>query len=627
MPELYQRGSSDLHEPRKIGKSNTDEVYSVVVNKLTSKQLIMRFSYCTRLFCPGLILIFLLTGIRARAQNDSTGAPPYSIIKINFEKQRLEPFYLPFDVPFVLTAPAADSLGIDSIRVVCRTKGKCNRLDTVFSTTLKKDLFFRDTIYQNIQTLLFANKTYTFGFKVFRGITKKEDSILGAVLRPTLQRELSVIYNSTVDPNDGNHLVEFLKDHDKLDQLVTVMRFEIDSLYKKRNLDIRTQIDAAVDYKSLGRFIAHTYLTPLTNKRSTLQNIQSLILTQIDNTFYPNPASDQCICNWDLFKLLDNNSDTFKITPFQKTIIHNVLRDADTLKFCIHGVTGNPYKEIWDSLNITTAGINNYIRVSTSFKDSCAVIANLLKEVRKDPAVLGRVIKRKYPGDVARQNSEYALVTDQMNRFINSFLVQIQRLNGYLVQYMFNAVDLDNAYANLVYHLRTEFEIQFEDKTVGLTSADFITRGAWYIIPDVGFAAINAAPSGSLRPYLGVNFNFFPVNRQVPYSLVHPSPHKYTFVGNFVRNLSLTAGVTIFNSFSGKDRYADLLGTTGSLLTGLALRVSDGIRLSGGACWVYKKNDNPLSDMKTLATLGYAALSIDLNLKKWLGGFGSAFFK
>ena len=573
------------------------------------------------LIFPLLVLTFVCT-----AQTDNSGTAPFSIIKINFEKHRIEPVYVPFDVPFVIAAPAADSLGIDTITVICYTRNKKGIDSRIFSLLLTKDMFFRDTIYANQQKeLLRPGLAYQFYFIVHRGITTKEDSELLARLRPKISAQLETLYNDSHGTGGNITLINNLNNSNKLESLKNAMQLETDTYFHKKHLDLKNQIKSAINETNVKAFVTAHFYPAMTLKRNMLSTIEDKMISISKDYHNDTTNANNNFFNWRIFQLLDANPADFKLDSGMRIFIHNVILNPDTLQFGIHALSSSVDQEIFEWLDIPTISINEYITRSNSFKINCIRIANLFKQIRSDPSILNKVLKR-ISGNPVNQKKLEDITNAEMNNYLSHYITRIEYLSKYISDYGAAAKALDSIYQNASFHVKAEFDLFFTDNTVGLTSADFVTRGSFYIIPDIGFTYINAYP-GQIRPYIGVEFNFYPMNREAEYSLLKPSPQHYTFFGNVWRNMSFTIGATVFNGFSSKDKYNDLFGTTGSLLTGLSLRINSGIRIGGGACFVYKKSLNPLADQKYLGELGYFSLSVDLNLKKWLGTFGTVFWK
>lgn len=158
----------------------------------------------------------------------------------------------------------------------------------------------------------------------------------------------------------------------------------------------------------------------------------------------------------------------------------------------------------------------------------------------------------------------------------------------------------------------------------GTTVADFRTAQSWYIAMDAGFAYFFRI--GTMAPYVGANIYFRPVNKDAPLSLVD----------SFGRRFSLTFGITLTSieeqgdggttiPASAKTRF-DLLQNNRSLLLGAGLRVSQSLRLSGGALVLKEKNPNPLISKQSVATVPYVSFSLDFDVASALkGGLGALF--
>lgn len=559
---------------------------------------------------------------KLQAQTDTIGRQPYSIIKINFEKHRLEPFYLPFDVPFVLAAPAPANSGIDSIVINYYSPGK--KCIVKKSIHLVRDIFSTDTLYGNVDAPLRPVTPYTFEFLVYRGITPKEDTELTFLVKPVLVKDLTTIYNDCKGPGDLKKLLMgALPANGDLDALTYDLKAILEEYYNKKRISNKDSIEKLVTKASVALFIQANYLEAMEEKRHSANFVGSKI-SSVEKEFCNQNVANQPsnLQNWPLLKVLYDSSEKFKIDGATKSFIQRI-RDQDTLKKLIYArpdIFNLIADHWWDTKgpnnneNFVASEIKEFVNASQDFTKNCESLASLLTTLTNGPLL-----------DTLRRLDRAC--DAEISTFNKTFLTKIQATQVLIKSYYDKSNVLDTLLANKTYHFNAEFKLNFNDPTVGLTSADFVTRGEWYIVADLGFAYISSYPSGQVRPYIGVNFNIFPINRQANYSLFKRSKLGYSFIGTFVRNLSVTVGVTVFNSFGSKDHYTDLFGTTGSPLSGLALRISDGIRMSGGVCWVNRKDNNPLSRKTYFTGLGYGALSIDLDLKKWLRGFGSIFWK
>jgi len=207
-----------------------------------------------------------------------------------------------------------------------------------------------------------------------------------------------------------------------------------------------------------------------------------------------------------------------------------------------------------------------------------------------------------------QQFADYKSLTESFREVMLTIAAQVS-------DYLDKTKLYEAALTDAKFDFRTNFPLSLS--LPGTSTAEFVTRGEWYITADLGMAFVLLNPNNLIRPYLGVNFNFFPINRQANYSLVK-------FIGtkdyrDILKGMSAVVGLSVL-SFGSKDPYADLFGAT-SLLTGLGFRLTDGVRFSYGRFWMYEKDPNPLLNRKTLTTAPYFSLSLDWDLRNWLKNF------
>ncbi|MBD3636822.1 MAG: hypothetical protein HUJ25_05715 [Crocinitomicaceae bacterium] len=174
------------------------------------------------------------------------------------------------------------------------------------------------------------------------------------------------------------------------------------------------------------------------------------------------------------------------------------------------------------------------------------------------------------------------------------------------------------------------------------TTNDFMTRAEYYISADLGIAAMtfkdmNAQNFGvkTIQPYLGVNFNLFPINRQAHYSMLSKPIHGRTWCQNVFRGSSIVIGIT------QRDVGVDIFDSTSThikglwnapkimLLTGYGLRLSDYIRLTVGTSWFrYRASYNPVSNEQwKLGTSFYFSLSLDWDVRSFVSNITGQLFK
>ena len=153
----------------------------------------------------------------------------------------------------------------------------------------------------------------------------------------------------------------------------------------------------------------------------------------------------------------------------------------------------------------------------------------------------------------------------------------------------------------------------------GTSTDEYVTRGQYYISADLGLAWISMKnETGTVQPYLGVNFNLFPINKQAHYNLM---------TKNWLRGTSIMLGATINRDDEKMVYHRNILSSNVTLLTGVGLRLSDFSRITAGVVWTEAKTSaNPIVDNYKLAASPFVSLSLDMDVKKYLGGFGQLIF-
>jgi hypothetical protein len=144
------------------------------------------------------------------------------------------------------------------------------------------------------------------------------------------------------------------------------------------------------------------------------------------------------------------------------------------------------------------------------------------------------------------------------------------------------------------------------------TVGTYDTFANYHVAADAGL--LYAPDIEQVLPYVGANFYFSPVNRDVP--LAHR--------GGFMRRFSITLALTmqsLADTNAGRD---DLFGDQ-ALIVGAGYRITDIFRIGGGVIG-YRRNDpNPFQTSTEVAVKPYAALSFDWRLASTFQGLKSLF--
>lgn len=171
------------------------------------------------------------------------------------------------------------------------------------------------------------------------------------------------------------------------------------------------------------------------------------------------------------------------------------------------------------------------------------------------------------------------------------------------------------------------FEVEFASSSLLSSTNEFETRTEYYVSADLGLAYVlysaqNSFYPNQIVPYFGVNFNFAPINRQKTYSLFESG----CFGRNLRKNTSAIVGLTV-NSLAIANRRDDSFDIPKlSLLTGMSLRVSDAVRVSGGFVWNRISVLPALSSRQELRAYPFVSVSFDLDVAKYLGYLGDMIF-
>jgi len=138
----------------------------------------------------------------------------------------------------------------------------------------------------------------------------------------------------------------------------------------------------------------------------------------------------------------------------------------------------------------------------------------------------------------------------------------------------------------------------------GGSIADFKTNNSWYVSLDAGL--VWGSQIEKVVPYAGANIYFRPVNRDTPLRQRD----------SFGRRFSMTIGLTVSSIADDNKATRDDLFGNQSLLFGAGYRLTDAVRISGGALIFERQDPNPLISHKRLGTVPYIAMSFDVDVAK-----------
>ncbi len=141
-------------------------------------------------------------------------------------------------------------------------------------------------------------------------------------------------------------------------------------------------------------------------------------------------------------------------------------------------------------------------------------------------------------------------------------------------------------------------------------------EAAHWVLPDVGVLYAFNKNYNVIRPFLGVNINFGPVDKDIKTRYITRDNDVVgaNKLSRFLRqHTSLMLGVS-FGTLKIENERDDLFNSI-NLITGFGVRLNRALRISGGALWYKQVNPNPLiSDKKTKA-MGYLSVSFDIEFR------------
>ncbi len=153
------------------------------------------------------------------------------------------------------------------------------------------------------------------------------------------------------------------------------------------------------------------------------------------------------------------------------------------------------------------------------------------------------------------------------------------------------------------------------------STGTFETFQNYYVSADAGLVA--APELDAVVSYVGVNLYLRPVNKNAP--LRQLGNFRQTFSRRFAFTLGLTVQSIADSSNGNGPTRQDLFGNQ-SMLLGAGLRITDMIRIGGGALVFKEDNPSPLITKFDTAVSYYFTVSFDLNVARaFKGGLGGLF--
>jgi hypothetical protein len=136
------------------------------------------------------------------------------------------------------------------------------------------------------------------------------------------------------------------------------------------------------------------------------------------------------------------------------------------------------------------------------------------------------------------------------------------------------------------------------------------------VIPDFGLVMGIQPGNNFLRPFVGANINFAPVNKDIRtrYMSNGLAPGVRRPLRYIRQHFSVMLGLSI-GSIKVENKRDDLLSGF-NVLTGISYRPGRIARISSGILWYNSVNPNPIVSNEKMAGLWYCSISFDIEIKK-----------
>lgn len=260
-------------------------------------------------------------------------------------------------------------------------------------------------------------------------------------------------------------------------------------------------------------------------------------------------------------------------------------------------VPGTPVSELWkpDPVGTYEANYRRLVMDLNALKDFVTAAVG-------DDAAAAAL---QLPADVIAS----ARALRAPNSLIDQAVGRIDRMAPSLTRLRTGLADREDALNALVKFV--ELHAQDLRFAVGTTSQVVSTNYNPYVSVDAG--VLYAPVIGEATLYIATNIYTRPVNKDAPLSQV----------SSFRRRFAFTFGVTL-NSIADSAHTRFDLFSSSTLVLGAGYRVTQSLRLGGGAIVLKEADPNPLIDRQSAALTPYLSLSFDVDVAKGMSKiFGS----
>lgn len=263
---------------------------------------------------------------------------------------------------------------------------------------------------------------------------------------------------------------------------------------------------------------------------------------------------------------------------------------------------------------------------------STAIIENKIHELQKNIIVnqngLLSIEKKLRENNGSKKEFNEHLV------YLNKLVSDLKDIGAYYSDIKVLKSSLDQKMKEFKRYWNWSYQgsLKKSNRIIQSTTNDFLTRAEYYISADLGMVVtLQYGSRAYVNPYLGVNFNLSPINRQVKYGLLKQSPYRNeNFFKKAYKNLSVNFGVMpqVYHNENNRLKGTWSNSSTGVvLMTGIGLRFTDYLRFVCGSAWYKEQRTDAFNNnsYKTKAAL-YFGLTLDWDIRKSLKSVGSLIF-
>lgn len=497
------------------------------------------------------------------------------VISVNLDLNTFSD-YLPFDVDFkIVGGNSTDKIKMsDIISIDCYYAEKRGdsafRYDTSHHTkwTLLKWVNHQTSnlYWFNIKALK-PNKHYYFIFNYNRILIDTEKTKLKAFIRPFI---VPIITNKA-----KNHDFEF--NDKKIDSVVQAIMYKLEDALKHDGLTAKLPDTNSVQFQHFFAS-AHKIIEIYKTTDDDLKDFNAAIAS----------IKKQDVC-------LTNFRDKYKNITSKSTNKEKIIHTLGSVHHAIFNLLSHPLDQQATDAILAKAYMDTVAAVIDSLmKVSLPLDSEFQSLKTKISEIVGSIGYhfRKYGNDLKALQS---IINDQLGSFIDA-----------VSSFLYNDISIAGNSVN----------------------GDFVTRANTYVCADLGIALLPAI--AKLTPYIGTNIYFRPINTNAPLKWCdhdkYPDGNSYNprrYWSNWLgRRLSLVIGVSVVSVAKTYIR-GDLMANSFNIITGVGFRITDWVRISGGALWYSKFDANPLNTTQTIKPTPFISISFDLRIKTALNNLFS----